>query len=74
MITITSRSDHTRPIVCASCTVTLCAARAETHWMATYISQKSMQVAFFSGDSEPVFKFGAIRNSPALCGTFTYVR
>lgn len=52
---------------------TLCGDQ-DTHWMATYVSGKSMQVAFFSGDSEPVFKFGAMQNSPALCGTFTYVR
>ncbi|MGH9591391.1 MAG: hypothetical protein ACRD25_13410 [Terracidiphilus sp.] len=52
---------------------TLCGDEAAT-WMATYISGKSMQVAFLSGDSEPVFKFGAIQNSPALCGVFTYVR
>lgn len=52
---------------------TLCGDQ-DTHWMATYVSGKSMQVAFFSGDAEPVFKFGAIQNSPALCGTYTYVR
>jgi hypothetical protein len=52
---------------------TLCGDE-DTHWMATYVSGKTMQVAFFSGDTEPVFKFGAIQNSPALCGTFTYVR
>ena len=52
---------------------TLCGDE-DTHWMATYVSGRSMQVAFFSGDTEPVFKFGAIQNSPALCGTFTYVR
>lgn len=52
---------------------TLCGDQ-DTHWMATYVSGKSMQVAFFSGDSEPVFKFGAMQNSPALCGVFTYVR
>ena len=46
----------------------------DTHWMATYVAGKSMQVAFFSGDSEPVFKFGVIQNSPALCGVYTYVR
>lgn len=52
---------------------TLCADEVTT-WMATYVAGKSMQVAFFSGDSEPVFKFGAVQNSPALCGVFTYVR
>ncbi len=52
---------------------TLC-GEEDTHWMATYVSGHSMQVAFFSGDAEPVFKFGVIQNSPALCGTYTYVR
>jgi hypothetical protein len=52
---------------------TLCGDQATT-WMATYVSGKSMQLAFFSGDTEPVFKFGAIQNSPALCGVYTYVR
>lgn len=52
---------------------TLCGDE-DTHWMATYVSGKSMQVAFFSGESEPAFKFGAIQNSPALCGVYTYVR
>jgi hypothetical protein len=52
---------------------TLCGDE-DTHWMATYVSGKSMQVAFFSGDTEPVFKFGAIQNSPALCGVYTFVR
>jgi hypothetical protein len=52
---------------------TLCGDEFTT-WMATYVAGRSMQVAFFSGDQEPVFKFGAIQNSPALCGNYTYVR
>ena len=52
---------------------TLCGEEVTT-WMATYVSGKSLQVAFFSGDAEPVFKFGAVQNSPALCGVYTYVR
>jgi hypothetical protein len=52
---------------------TLCGDELTT-WMATYVAGRSMQVAFFSGDTEPVFKFGAIQNSPALCGVYTYVR
>ncbi|HEV2323461.1 MAG TPA: hypothetical protein VGS10_05880 [Terracidiphilus sp.] len=52
---------------------TLCGDE-DTAWMATYVSGRSMQVAFFSGDAEPVFKFGAIQNSPMLCGVYTYVR
>lgn len=52
---------------------TLCGDE-DTKWMATYVAGKSMQVAFFSGDTEPVFKFGAVQNSPALCGVYTFVR
>lgn len=52
---------------------TLCGDEVTT-WMATYVSGKSMQVAFFSGETQPVFKFGAIQSSPALCGVYTYVR
>lgn len=52
---------------------TLCGDEVTT-WMATYLAAKALQVAFFSGDREPVFKFGDIQNSPALCGVYTYVR
>ena len=52
---------------------TLCGDETTT-WMATYVSGRSMQVAFFSGDREPVFKFGVISNSPAFCGAYTYAR
>lgn len=52
---------------------TLCGDE-DTHWMATYVAGHSMQVAFFSGDAEPVFKFGVIQNSPELCGVYTYAR
>jgi hypothetical protein len=46
----------------------------ETQWMATYATGRTLSVAFFSGDDEPVFTFGAIQNSSALCGTFIYGR
>ena len=52
---------------------TLCGDE-DTKWMATYVSGRSLQVAFFSGDEAPVFQFGVIQNSPALCGTYTYGR
>ena len=52
---------------------TLCGDEVTT-WMATYVSGKTLQMAFFSGDTEPIFKFGAVQNSPALCGVYTYVR
>ena len=52
---------------------TLCGSE-ETQWMATFVSGHTMQVAFFSGATPPVFTFEAIRNSTDLCGTFTYAR
>jgi hypothetical protein len=52
---------------------TLCGDE-ETQWMATYVSGRSMQVAFFSGDDMPVFTFDAVQNSSTLCGTFVYAR
>ena len=52
---------------------TLCGSE-ETQWMATYVTGRSMQVAFFSGDDMPVFTFDAMQNSSALCGTYTYAR
>lgn len=52
---------------------TLCGTE-ETQWMATFVSGHAMQVAFFSSPTPPVFTFDAIRNSPDLCGTFTYAR
>jgi hypothetical protein len=44
----------------------------DTKWMVTYVSDHSLQLALFSGDTVPTFTFDAIRNSTALCGTFTY--
>jgi len=52
---------------------TLCGGEA-TQWMATYVTRKTMRVAFFSGDDMPVFTFDAIQQSSALCGTFVYAR
>jgi hypothetical protein len=53
---------------------TLCGSD-ETQWMATYLSgPKTLQVAFLSGDDEPVFTMDAITKSGRLCGTYTYVR
>ena len=46
----------------------------DTQWVATFVSGKEMQVAFFSGSQMPVFTRDAISNSSDLCGTFTYVR
>lgn len=53
---------------------TLCGTD-DTEWMATYLTDpKTLQVAFFSGDDEPVFSMDAISNSSRLCGTYSFVR
>ena len=52
---------------------TLCGAD-ETQWMATYVTGRTLQVAFFSGDDQPVFTFDAISKGTSLCGTFAYSR
>ncbi len=53
---------------------TLCGTD-DTQWMATYLSGgKTLEVAFFSGDDEPVFTMDAISKSSRLCGTYFFVR
>ncbi len=52
---------------------TLCGT-ADTLWMATYLSGKTLQVAFFSGDNAPEFTMNTLANSPDLCGTYRYIR
>ncbi|HEU5351788.1 MAG TPA: hypothetical protein VFU55_09335 [Terracidiphilus sp.] len=52
---------------------TLCGTE-DTEWMATYVSGKTLQVAFFSGDTQPVFTMAALPNSMTLCGSFSYFR
>lgn len=52
---------------------TLCGAE-ETQWMATYVSGKELQLAFFSNASPPVFTAEALGKSENLCGIFSYVR
>ena len=46
----------------------------ETQWVATYVSGKELNVAFFSGAKMPEFSRDSIANSSDLCGTFTYAR
>ncbi|HEY9125916.1 MAG TPA: hypothetical protein VIM62_02260, partial [Acidobacteriaceae bacterium] len=48
---------------------TLCGSD-DTQWMATYLSGKTLQVAFFSGDDTPVFTIDAISSSQRVCGTY----
>lgn len=52
---------------------TLCGDE-ETQWMATYVAGRTLNVAFFSGDDEPIFTFDAIQHSSAVCGAFSYSR
>ena len=52
---------------------TLC-GEEDTQWMATFVSGRSLQVAFFSGPEPPVFTFESISKSTDLCGTFSYAR
>ena len=52
---------------------TLCGTE-DAQWMATYVSGRSLQVAFFSGDTPPVLSMEALANSMSVCGMFTYSR
>jgi len=52
---------------------TLCGSE-QTQWMATWVSGKTLSVAFFSGDNMPVFSFEAINKSTDMCGIFFYSR
>jgi hypothetical protein len=52
---------------------TLCGTE-DTQWMATYVSGKTLQLAFFSGEKSPIFTLDAMANSTDLCGTFSYVK
>ncbi len=52
---------------------TLCGSE-ETQWIASYVTGKELQLAFFSGAQMPVFTADAIGSSANLCGTYTYGR
>jgi hypothetical protein len=52
---------------------TLCGSE-QTQWMATWVSGKTLSVAFFSGDDIPVFSFEAINKSTDMCGIYFYSR
>jgi len=52
---------------------TLCGTE-DAQWMATYVSGKALQLAFFSGQKSPVFTLDAMANSTNLCGTFSYAK
>jgi hypothetical protein len=46
----------------------------DTQWMVTYVSGRSLRLAFFSGPKAPILTFEAISNSTDLCGTFAYAK
>ena len=50
---------------------TLCGSD-ETEWMATYVSGRSLHLAFFSGQKPPVLTLDALANSSDVCGVFAY--
>ena len=52
---------------------TMCGAD-DTQWMATDLSGKTLELAFFSGESMPVFTPEAFANATNLCGTYAYTR
>src|SRR5438270_11292272 len=52
---------------------TLCGSD-DTQWMVTYVSGRSLEVAFFSGEKPPVVTADALVNSTDMCGKFGYVR
>lgn len=52
---------------------TLCGTD-EAEWMATYVSGRSLWVAFFSGSTPPQLTLDAMNNATNVCGVFTYGR
>jgi hypothetical protein len=51
---------------------TLCGTD-DTQWMVTFVSGRSLQVAFFSGSQMPVLTVDALNHASSLCGIFEYV-
>ena len=52
---------------------TLC-GNENVEWMATYVSGKTLEVALFSGQKQPVMTAEALMNSTDMCGIFSYER
>jgi hypothetical protein len=52
---------------------TLCGTQ-DTRWLAVYVANRTLKVAFFSGEDAPLMTFEALQKSTDLCGTYTYVR
>jgi len=52
---------------------TLCGSE-ETQWMATYVEDRTLHVALFSGAAMPVLTVEGLSSSNEVCGIFSYVR
>lgn len=52
---------------------TLCGSE-ETQWMATYVQDRTLHVALFSGSAMPVLTAEALSSSSEVCGIFGYER
>ena len=52
---------------------TLCGAEA-TEWMVSYVSGRTLQLAFFSGQKIPVLSAETLATTSSLCGTYAYAR
>ena len=50
---------------------TLCGSE-ETQWMATYVQDRTLHVAMFSGSNMPVLTAEALSSSNEVCGIFGY--
>jgi len=46
----------------------------ETQWMATFVQDRALHIAFFSGPKMPVLTGEALSASNDVCGVFSYVR
>jgi hypothetical protein len=52
---------------------TLCGTE-DIQWMVTYVSGRSLKIAFFSSQRAPILTHEAISNSTDLCGIFAYAK
>lgn len=52
---------------------TLCGSE-QTQWMATYVEDRTLHIALFSGANMPVLTAEALSNSNEVCGIFSYAR
>lgn len=52
---------------------TLCGSD-DTAWMVTFISGRTLEIKFFSGQKPPALTSDALADSSDLCGTYVYSR